>query len=581
MPNKKDIELKTETLSGADTEFDLIVVGAGCAGMSAALFAAIEGLKVLVVERTQWVGGTSALAAGAMWIPNTHLGAGSGDSPAKAAHYLELATGGRTPAALRQRFLGLGPQAVKCLEEHGDMPMRAFPHHPDYMSELPDSTTWGRVLECLPFDGRQLGSALGLVRPPIPEFTVLGGMMVDRIDINHLLNMTRSRASFAHSVRLLLRHAGDRMRYPRGARLVLGNALIGRLLLSLRTRGVPIWTQTRAESLVVHNGRITGLTVSREGQSIALTTRKGVVLAGGGFNDHPAYRGQLIPPEVTHSPRAGSSPGDLLGQVLALGARLSEPKNSAAFWAPVSVRRRSDHSIAVFPHFVLDRAKPGTVVVNASGHRFLNESISYHQFGERMLKPGPDGRSNAVAYLIADRRALVKYGLGMVRPGGRGLAPFLRDGYLVQAPTLEALAQRLGMAPSVLKDTVARMNGFARDGVDSEFQRGTTAYQRNLGDAAVQPNPTLGPIEQSPFYALRLQPGDIAASVGLVTDADARVLRGDEAIEGLYAAGNDMQSVMGDAYPGPGINLGPAVVFAYAAVQASLGNSISTEAVTP
>lgn len=573
--------MKTETISGTDTEFDLIVVGAGCAGMSAALFAAIEGLKVLVVERTQWVGGTSALAAGAMWIPNTHLGAGSGDSPAKAAHYLELATEGRTPAALRQRFLGLGPQAVKCLVEHGDLPMRAFPHHPDYMSELPDSTTWGRVLECLPFDGRQLGSALGLVRPPIPEFTVLGGMMVDRIDINHLLNMTRSRASFAHSVRLLLRYAGDRMRYPRGARLVLGNALVGRLLLSLRTRGVPIWTQTQTENLVVRDGRITGLTVSRDGQSIALTARKGVVLAGGGFNDHPLYRAQLIPPEVTHSPRADSSPGDLLGQVLALGARLSEPKNSAAFWAPVSVRRRSDHSIAVFPHFVLDRAKPGTVVVNASGHRFLNESISYHQFGERMLKSGPDGRSNVVAYLIADRRALVKYGLGMVRPGGRGLAPFLRDGYLVEAPTIEALAQRLGMEPSMLKGTVARMNGFAQDGVDTEFQRGSTAYQRSLGDAAVQPNPTLGPIEQAPFYALRLQPGDIAASVGLVTDADARVLRGDKAIEGLYAAGNDMQSVMGDAYPGPGINLGPAIVFAYAAVQAAIGNSFSTEAGTP
>ena len=185
-----------------DTEFDVIVLGAGGGGMATALFAAIEGMKVLLVERTRWVGGTTALAAGAMWIPNTHLAEGSGDTPAKAAHYLQLAApNGRED--LRRRFLELGPAAVKLLEAHSEVRMRAFPHHPDYLTELEDATSWGRVLECLPFDGRQLGAEFALVRPPIPEFTVLGGMMVDRIDIGHLLNLTRSRASFAHSTRLL------------------------------------------------------------------------------------------------------------------------------------------------------------------------------------------------------------------------------------------------------------------------------------------------------------------------------------------------------------------------------------------
>ena len=550
-------------------EVDLIVCGAGAAGMAAALFAAIEGLEAVVLERSPWVGGTSALAAGALWIPNTHLAAGSGDTPARAAHYLELATGGRPPAALRERFLALGPQAVRSLEEHSDVRLRAFPHHPDYLSELPDATKWGRVLECLPFDGRELGRDLALVRPPIPEFTVLGGMMVDRTDIGHLLNITRSRASFMHSARLLLRHAGDRLRYPRGARLVLGNALVGRLLLSLRKRGVPIWTGTCAHRLLEREGRVAGVMALREGKQLEIRARVGVVLAGGGFNDHAGYRAQLIPAEVTHSPRAGNSNGELLEQAIALGARLGRPAGSAAFWAPVSVRRRRDGSTAVFPHFVLDRAKPGTVVVNAAGRRFVNESTSYHQFGERMLASGPGGRSNAVAYLIADRGALVKYGLGMVRPGGRGLAPLLHDGYLVEAPTIAALAQQLGIDADALGQTVEQMNAFAQDGADPEFQRGSTAYQRNLGDATVQPNPTLGPIAQAPFYALRLQPGDIAASAGLVTDAQAQVLRGHLAIPGLYAVGNDMQSVMGDAYPGPGINLGPAIVFAYAAVQAA------------
>lgn len=552
--------------------WDLIVVGAGCAGLAAALFAAIEGLRVLVLEQSRWVGGTSALAAGAVWIPNTHLAQGSGDTPEKADRYLAQASQGYAPE-LRKRFLALGPQAVQCLESCSDVSMRAFAHHPDYLSELDGASHWGRVLECLPFDARQLGDAMPLVRPPIPEFTILGGLMVDRVDIAHLLNLRRSRASFSHAARLLLRYGADRLRHPRGTRWVMGNALVGRLLLSLRKRAVPIWSETLAERLLIHGGRVTGVQVRLDrhgGSSQTLQARRGIVLAGGGFNDHALLRQRLIPAEAKHSPRALSAPGLLLQQALGLGARLAPTAASAAFWAPVSVRRRKDGSQAVFPHFVLDRAKPGTVVVNARGRRFVNESCSYHLFGERMLRPAAEGgRPDAVAHLIADRRALLRYGLGMVRPGGRGITGFVRDGYLSEAPSLAALAQRLGIDAAALQATVVRFNGFAHSGVDEDFQRGSTAYQRNLGDPTVQPNPTLGPVEQAPFYAVTLYPGDIGAIVGLATDADARVLRDGAPIEGLFAVGNDMQSVMGGAYPGPGINLGPAIVFAYAAAQAA------------
>ncbi|HEY6086706.1 MAG TPA: FAD-dependent oxidoreductase [Burkholderiaceae bacterium] len=553
---------------------DLIVVGAGCAGMATALFAAVEGMKVLLVEATPWVGGTSALSAGAIWIPNSHLSADSGDTPEQAARYLGRATGGEEFAVLRERFLDLGPEAVRCLADHTDVQLRAFPYHPDYLSELSGATTHGRVLECLPFDGRQLGADLLLVRPPIPEFTVLGGMMVDRVDISHLLNMTRSRESFMHAARLLLRHAGDRMRYPRGARLVMGNALVGRLLMSLRRRGVPLWTRTRADRLIVQDGRVAGVRLVRDGHTDVVHARCGVVLAGGGFNDHPALRRALIPPEVTHTPRAATAGGELLAQALDLGARMNQPRGSAAFWAPVSVRRRSDGSTAVFPHFVLDRAKPGTVVVDASGRRFVNESVSYHLFGEAMLACDHDARCRGLAYLIADHRALVRYGLGMVRPGGRGLARFLRDGYLARAPSVAALAERLAIPADVLEATVDRLNAAARSGVDSDFQRGSTAYQRNLGDPAIAPNPTLGQIDTAPYYAVQLRPGDLAASAGLVTNAEAQVLRGEEVIDGLFAVGNDMQSIMGSAYPGPGINLGPAIVFALAAARAARGNAM-------
>jgi hypothetical protein len=554
---------------GEAQDWDLIVVGAGCAGMATALFAARTGLRVLVLERSRWVGGTSALSAGAVWIPNTHLARGSGDTPERAARYLAEACRAGSPA-LRKRFLEIGPEAVRCLEANSDVKMRAFAHHPDYLSELDGSSTWGRVLECLPFDGRQLGDALSLVRPPIPEFTVFGGMMVDRMDIGHLMNMRRSAASFVHALRLLRQYGVDRLRRRRGTRMVMGNALVGRLLLSLRKRGLPLYTGVCVDRLLTQAGCVTGVQVRGSDHTKTLRARVGVVLAGGGFNDHGLFRQQLIPAEARFSPRALASPALLLQQALDLGARLEPAAGSAAFWAPVSVRRRSDGSQAVFPHFVLDRAKPGTVVVNSRGQRFLNESCSYHLFGERMLE-ATDGahRPDAVAYLIADRSALLRYGLGMVRPGGRGVDSLVQEGYLTRASSLAELAGRLGLDGGALQATVDRMNRFARSGIDEDFQRGSTAYQRNLGDPAVQPNPTLGRIEQAPFYAVTLHPGDIGSIVGLATDTDARVLRADAPIEGLFAVGNDMQSIMGGAYPGPGINLGPAIVFAYAAARSA------------
>jgi hypothetical protein len=552
-----------------DDSYDLIVVGAGCAGMSAALFAAIDGLKVLLLERTEWVGGTTALSAGAVWVPNTHLADGSGDTPEKAARYLELATEGRSPERLRNAFLRQGAEAIRVLQAESEVRLRAFAYHPDYLSSLEGSTTSGRVLESLPFDGRLLGDAFELVRAPIPEFTVLGGMMVDRTDIGHLLKLSRSWPSLAYSTRLVWRHLRDRLRHPRGTRLVMGNGLVGRLLLSLLQRGVPILTQARTLSLDAVNGRVTGVTVSvANAPPRKVSARLGVILASGGFNGHPGFRARFISPDVTHSPRAPTSTGELQAQALALGARFGDAQVSSAFWAPVSVQQRKDGSTAVFPHFVLDRAKPGTLVVNRAGHRFLNESSSYHLFGKRMIEANADG-SSIPAFLIADRMALVKYGLGMVRPGGRGLDAFLRSGYLVEAPSLAELARKLDIDASGLQRSVRRMNTFARSGIDEDFHRGSTVYEKNLGDATVQPNPTLGEVAQAPFYAIRLYPGDIGASTGLVTDEQARVMAGNAPIDGLFAIGNDMQSVMAGAYPGPGINLGPAIAFAYAAVKAA------------
>ncbi|MFM0325120.1 FAD-dependent oxidoreductase [Caballeronia glebae] len=559
-----------ESLKQNET-FDVIVVGAGGAGMSAALVAAIDGARVLLVESTEYVGGTTAYSAGTTWIPASMHAASVNpdDSSANAEAFLDRAVGGRSSAAIRRAFLHAGPKAVAYIEANSDVKYRARPFHPDYLSEIEGSTLRGRALEPLPFDGRKLGRAFSLIRPPIPEFTVLGAMMVDRDDVGHLLNMTKSFASFRHAAKLLARHARDRMSSPRGTRLVMGNALIGRLLYSLLQRGVTVLTNTKIEALHTGANGVEAVTLSHVNERRRIVVRGGVVLASGGFNRHPKRRGEMLPgADPTWCPGAPGHSGGAQDLALAAGARFGEGALSNAFWAPVSVRRRADGTTAVFPHFIMDRGKPGMITVDKSGRRFLNENTSYHLFGVAMQEANKSTPS-VPAYLVTDSEGLRKYGLGMVRPGGKGLAPFLADGYLVAGNTLDELATKLDIDAAGLVDSVARMNRYAQTGVDADFQRGTTDYQNANGDANWSgPNKCLGPIGAAPFYAVRLYPGDIGAATGLVIDTDARVLdRADRPIDGLYACGNDAQSVMGGVYPGPGITLGPGLAFGYLAAR--------------
>ena len=547
-------------------QFDVAVIGAGGAGMAAALFAALHGAKVLLIERTSHVGGTTAWSAGTTWIPGSHHAASVNpdDTLAEAARYLDNAVGERSPPALRQAFLNQGAKAVAWIEEKTQVKFRPYPKHPDYISDLGGSTLNGRALEPLPFDARVLGELAQLVRPPIPEFTVLGGMMVDRTDINHLLGMTDSMASLRHSARILLRHLGDRLQYPRGMRWVMGNALVGRLLYSLSQQaGVSLALDTKVDGFGKGAHGIESLTLQKGGQRCTVKVSAGVVLASGGFNRNPALRQSMLPgADIQWCPAAPGHTGAAHALAQGLGARYGSGGLSHAFWAPVSIRKRPDGSQAVFPHFVMDRAKPGMITLNQTGERFVNESTSYHLFGLAM-----QDKASVPAYLICDAHALRQYGIGMARPGGKGLEPFLADGYLTEGASLAELASKLGMPVATAQASIERFNASAAQGVDRDFGRGETAYQRNLGDpASATSNPCLGAITQGPFYAVRLYPGDIGAATGFVTDAHARVLdTGGQAIGGLYAIGNDMQSIMGGVYPAPGITIGPGLVFAYLA----------------
>jgi succinate dehydrogenase/fumarate reductase flavoprotein subunit len=295
-------------------------------------------------------------------------------------------------------------------------------------------------------------------------------------------------------------------------------------------------------------------------------SRLGVVLATGGFSRHPELRRQLLPkPLCEHSPLVESVTGDgvMLGQQA--GGRLGTGHANNSFWAPVSTRTRADGSTAVFPHFVLDRGKPGLIAVDREGRRFVNEATTYQRFAEAMY--AADAHTPTIpCHFICDDRCMARYGLGMVRPRRLNLRGAIADGYVVRADTLAGLARALAIEPAALEATVRRYNGFAAGGVDPDFGKGGDAYQRNLGDPAHGPNPCIGPIETAPFYAILVYPGDIGASCGLVTDESARVLRADgTAIEGLYACGNDMDSLMAGIYPGPGVTLGPAMTFGYLA----------------
>ena len=429
------------------------------------------------------------------------------------------------------------------------------------------------MLEPLPFDARVLGADFARLRPPLPEFTLFGGLMVDRTDIGHLLNVKRSAASLRHSVRLLLGYGADRLRHPRGTRLVMGNALAGRLLHSLLRRGVPILTSTAATELILAEDRVSGAILRSAEATITVRSRRGVVLATGGFSRHPSLRRQLLPEPLTpYSPLVESVTGDGISLGQQAGGHLGAGHANNSFWAPVSVRARADGSTAVFPHFVLDRGKPGLIAVDGQGRRFVNEATTYHRFAEAMYAAHAQAPT-IPCFFLCDDAFIERYGLGMVRPRRLGLRRAIADGYLVRADTLGALAEALAIDPETLEQTVARYNDLAASGHDVDFAKGSDAYQRNLGDPVHGPNPCMGPIRTPPFDAIRVYPGDIGASCGLETNECAQVLRAGRPIQGLYACGNDMDSLMAGFYPAPGITLGPAMTFGYVAARHAAGIS--------
>ena len=556
-----------------DEEIDLLVIGAGAAGMTAALVGAIEGLRTLLCEKTSMVGGTTSTSAGTVWIPGSHQSAKAGiaDSIEDAKTYLNAVVGPLGSNAGRAAFLDTGPAVLDYLEAHTDVRFIPAPAHPDYQDRT-GAAFGGRALGAAPFDGRTLGPDFARVRPPRPEFLVLGGMMVGKSDIPPLLAPFGSLAALKHVIGLIGRHALDRLRHNRGTRLIMGNALVARLLYSLRRHGIPVLFETRLEQLILKDGRVAGAVLRDAQGPRIIRVRKGVVLATGGIAWNEQLRTLLFPePARRFSLAPEDNTGDGITAALQAGAGLDDDLKSPALWMPSSVMRRPDGTMSVYPHIILDRAKPGLIAVNSAGRRFVNEADSYHDFVAAMLRTHQTVPS-IPAFLICDGSFIRDYGLGLVHPGTRDLRRFLGSGYLKRADTLATLAQAIGVDAEGLQDTVTRHNVFAHSGVDEEFGRGASPLNRFNGDADHQPNPCMRPIGPGPFFAVAVWPTDLAGSAGLHTDENARVLDLNQApIDGLYAAGADAASIFRGTYPGPGTMIGPALVFGWRAAMHAAG----------
>jgi succinate dehydrogenase/fumarate reductase flavoprotein subunit len=557
--------------SAADTyECDALVVGSGCAGLSAAVTAGHHGLSVLIVEKEPRFGGTTARSGGWLWIPGTSLAKAWGivESPDQARTYLRHESGNSFDSARVDAFLAAGPEAVDFFTGKTavrfDMPLT----FPDYHAEAPGGAQGGRSMVTRPFDGRELGARIKDLGSPLPELTVFGIMLGSGKDIVHFMRATKSLASAAYVAKRLSKHFLDVARHGRGMTLTNGNALAGRLAKSAFDLNIPLWLSSPVRELIVEGGAVRGAVVARDGRDVRVLARRGVVLACGGFPHDLARRQKMFPhaPDGTAhwSPGPEGNTGDGLRLAEKAGGRVDDTLPNAAAWVPVSITTRKDGSRGVMPHFI-DRAKPGVIAVTRAGRRFANEGNSYHDFVQDMMRAAKPGEEISV-FLICDHRALRRYGLGCVPPFPLPIGRHVRSGYLKRGATLSALAAQTGIEAAALETTIAEFNKAASEGRDPAFGKGSRAYNRYMGDALHGPNPCIAPIAHPPFYAIKLVVGDLGTYAGIKTDAHARALDADgRIIPGLYAAGNDMASIMGGNYPGAGITLGPALTFGYIA----------------
>lgn len=534
-----------------DYEVDFLVAGTGAAGLSAAIVARRNGLDVLIIESTDKWGGTTAISGGGLWMPNNALMHRDGveDSADAALSYLEDTVGDVGPWTSRARkeaFVNAIPSFMESFAEEGVRWTRAT-DYPDYYPDLPGGRV-GRGIEVEPFNVRKLGKQWRkTMRVSIPA-----PLKTD--DVWLLSRAWSTPDGFVRGARFVFRTLGGlltgQLKYG------IGGALAGSLMHIVQRQGSPVWLNSPIEELIKKDGRVIGAIVKKEGKKVHIRTRRGVMLAAGGFAQNKEWR-------LKHHgvPGWSSAPVGQLGQGIEIGAEAGGELGMMddAWWGATSATLDGGPQHG----FILnERSDPWSIVVDQKGSRYLNESESYIDFGHHMLEH--DKKTPAVpSWMIMDHRHTTHFlNQVLMMPGADKKLTAM--GELVKADTVEELADKMKVDKQTFLATIEHFNNFAREGVDRDFQRGRTTYDQYYGNPLVKPNPNLGTIEKGPFRALKIYPGDLGTKGGLVTDEHARVLKKDgSVITGLYAAGNNTASVMGHTYPGPGSTIAPASIFGY------------------
>ncbi|WP_051745908.1 3-oxosteroid 1-dehydrogenase [Streptomyces yerevanensis] len=540
--------------------YDVVVIGSGAAGMTAALTAAKQGLTCVVVEKAGTFGGSAARSGAGIWIPNNSviLTAGVPDTPAKAATYLAAVVGDDVPVDRQKAFLGHGPAMLSLVMAHSPLRFRWMEGYSDYYPQLPGGLAQGRSIEPDQLDGNILGAELARLNPAY--MTVPAGMVVFSADYKWLVLSAVSAKGLAVATECLAR--GTKAALLGQKPLTMGQSLAAGLRAGLLRANVPVWLNTPLTELHQENGAVTGAVVTQNGAPGLLRARRGVIVGSGGFEHNAAmrerYQEQPIGTQWTVGAKENTGDGIRAGERAGAALELMDD----AWWGPAI-------PLPDQPYFCLaERTLPGGLLVNAAGARFVNEAAPYSDVVHTMYDRDTPNAPHIPAWLIVDQNYRNRYLFKDVAPTFVFPDAWYESGAVHKAWTLDALAASTGVPAAALRATVDRFNSLAKSGDDSDFGRGDSAYDHYYTDPSVRPNSGLAPLWLAPYYAFRIVPGDLGTKGGLLTDARARVLSPDgSVIPGLYAAGNASAAVMGRSYAGAGSTIGPAMTFGYIAAR--------------
>ena len=555
-----------------EKEVDVLVVGSGAGGMLSALVAAEKGADTLIIEKEKLWGGTSATSGAGIWIPASDQAKAEGfdDKPEDAFKYVRALSADNVPDANISAYVENAKDMLRWMGEHTPITYCSFPY-PDYHAENPGGSPTGyRTHMPLPLDGKNLGKDVETLRFASPAASLFGYLNW-HFDETYIL-LFRQKGWWWHLTKSLARYWFDlpfRLKSEKDRRLTLGNALAGGIRMALNKRNVPLWLESPMESLIEEDGKVTGAIVRKGKKTLRVKANKAVILAAGGFEKNQEMREEHAPLYQTALYSGGTSgnTGDSIRAGRSIGA---DTMNMHSAWAaPVFYVPGEDRGRLC----TIERALPGCIMVHQGGERYLNEAASYHIVGQQMARREAEHGDASPTWFVFDHTYRHKYPVGPLLPL---LPDWAQNGMvksiLKKGKTIEELAQSMGVDPAKLSGTIERFNTHAAKGEDPDFRRGEAAYDKMYGDPSVTPNPCLKPIEQGPFYAMPIYPGDIGTNGGLKTDDRARVLNADgKPIGGLYAVGNNAASAMGESYPGAGVTIGPALTFGYLAARDALG----------